>query len=244
MKSLRSVFCKGAAAADSCARLRVARANRAVTLFAMLRFVFFAPPFFMVVVVFTPLHSVWCSKGRGGLFCCTRSLFPHSRLFPAPLNPNKVVAALRFFVRGQPPLIVVLACGSLGLIGLSRFLQCSVSFFCPALYYGCGRVHSASLQSHHHDFLTQAREPSFIRSLRFASYTTFTHSSRHTCPARKKNYTARQKSRHPCVFHVGSRSPHFATLHCGLFASATLAPLADGSRLSTPQAKNHSASLR
>ncbi len=31
----------------------------------------------------------------------------------------------------QPPLIVVLACWSFGLIGLSQFLQCSVSFFCP-----------------------------------------------------------------------------------------------------------------
>jgi hypothetical protein len=52
-----------------------------------------------------------------------------------------------------------------------------------------------------------------------------------------KNSTARQKSRQPCVFHVSSRSPHSATLHCGPFAAATLAPLADGSRLSTPQAK-------
>ena len=51
---------------------------------------------------------------------------------PAPLNPNKVFAvAHSFFKRGQPPLIVVLACGSLGLIGLSRFLQCSVPFFSP-----------------------------------------------------------------------------------------------------------------
>lgn len=33
-------FCQGAAAADCCARLRVARANRAVTIFAMFRFVF------------------------------------------------------------------------------------------------------------------------------------------------------------------------------------------------------------
>jgi hypothetical protein len=58
-----------------------------------------------------------------------------------------------------------------------------------------------------------------------------------TCSARKKTTLHGKKSRQPCVFHVGSRSPHSATLHCGLFASATLAPLADGSRLSTPQAK-------
>ncbi|MDR1761090.1 MAG: hypothetical protein LBR55_01425, partial [Bacteroidales bacterium] len=55
---------------------------------------------------------------------------------------------------------------------------------------------------------------------------------------RKKNYTSRKKTRQPCVYHVASRSPHSATLHCGLSASATLAPLADGSRLSTTQAKN------
>jgi len=57
----------------------------------------------------------------------------------------------------------------------------------------------------------------------------------------KKNYTSQQKTRQPCRYAVGSRSPHSATLHCGLSASATLAPLAVGSRLSTPQAKNHSA---
>lgn len=42
----------------------------------------------------------------------------------APLNPNKVFAdAHTLFERGQPPLIVLLACGSLGLIGVSHFLQ-------------------------------------------------------------------------------------------------------------------------
>jgi hypothetical protein len=53
----------------------------------------------------------------------------------------------------------------------------------------------------------------------------------------KKTPLHGKKTRQPCVFHVGSRSPHSATLHCGLSASATLAPLAGGSRLYTIQAK-------
>ena len=40
------IFVMGSAAADSCARLRVARANRAVTFFAMFRFVFLLPTLF------------------------------------------------------------------------------------------------------------------------------------------------------------------------------------------------------
>jgi len=64
---------------------------------------------------------------------------------------------------------------------------------------------------------------------------------RHLLSPQKKLHFTAKKTRQPCVFHVGSRSPHSATLHCGLSASATLAPLAVGSRLSTPQAKNHSA---
>jgi len=54
------------------------------------------------------------------------------RGYSCPLKPQQGIRfAHSFFKRGQPPLIVVLACGSLGLIGLSRFLQCSVSFFLP-----------------------------------------------------------------------------------------------------------------
>jgi hypothetical protein len=129
------------------------------------------------------------------LFCFTRSLIPHPRLFPAPLNPNKVVASLRFFVRGQPPLIVVLACGSLGLIGLSRFLQCFVSFFCPALFYGCGRVHSA---------IAPVTPPRFFYPARVAGLSVWTVPLRSTSintsnpphlPCPQKNFTARQKSR-------------------------------------------------
>jgi len=47
----------GAAAAYCCARLLVARANRAVIVFAMFRFVFFAQPFSAVVVVFASFVS-------------------------------------------------------------------------------------------------------------------------------------------------------------------------------------------
>ena len=51
--SLRSKMYKwGAAAAYCCARLLVARANRAVIVFALFRFVFLSQPFSAVVVVF------------------------------------------------------------------------------------------------------------------------------------------------------------------------------------------------
>jgi hypothetical protein len=55
------------------------------------------------------------------------------------------------------------------------------------------------------------------------------------CP--QKNFTPQQKNAPALRQAVGSHSPHFATLHCGLSVSATLAPLAVGSRLSTTQAK-------
>jgi hypothetical protein len=139
--------------------------------------------------------------------------------------------------------VFVLACGSLGLIGLSRFLQCSVPFFCPpfsavfavfALVIPLRYIPAAHTAKQR---LSQAREPPFIRSFRFVNCTSFTPSSRLTCFSRKKTPLHSKKTRQPCVFHVGSRSPHSATLHCGLSASATLAPLAGGSRLYTTQAK-------
>jgi len=73
-----------------------------------------------------PAHSlrfVWCSAWRGCLFCCTSFAQSSPVATLAPLNPNKVFAdAHTLFERGQPPLIVLLACGSLGLIGVSHFL--------------------------------------------------------------------------------------------------------------------------
>lgn len=53
-----------------------------------------------------------------------------------PPNPNKAFAyAHKSFIGWQPPLIVVLACGSLGLIGLSHFLQyqVGVAVFVPVV---------------------------------------------------------------------------------------------------------------
>lgn len=57
-------------------------------------------------------------------------------------NPNKVFAyAHKSFIGWQPPLIVVLACGSLGLIGLSHFLQ-------PLTKVGSRRVRSGRTSLH------------------------------------------------------------------------------------------------
>jgi len=165
------------------------------------------------------------------------------RGYSCPLKPQQGIRfAHSFFKRGQPPLIVVLACGSLGLIGLSRFLQCSVSFFLLPTLLAVFAVFALVVPPDAHT----AKHCLYPSKSRPASKITF-HKLHSILSAGwhllspQKNYTTQQKTRQPCVFHVGSRSPHSATLHCGLSASATLAPLAVGSRLSTTQAKNHSA---
>ena len=127
----------------------------------------------------------------------------------------------------------MLACGSLGLIGLSRFLLCSVSFFC----YSFQRSWSCSFQSlrrlrsfhsHHHTFYTRQAQ-SFIHSISLRSIS-FIHSC--PCFSRKKNFTARQKIA-PALRQSRRRPAHFV-----LSLSATLAPLADGSRLLNSTAGN------
>jgi hypothetical protein len=73
------------------------------------------------LVLTTGVSACFVSHGRSFLI----------RGYSCPLKPQQGIRFTHsFFKRGQQPLIVVLACGSLGLIGLSRFLQCSVSFFC------------------------------------------------------------------------------------------------------------------
>jgi len=98
-----------------------------------------------------------------------------------------------FFVKGQPPLIVVLACGSLGLIGLSRFLQCSVSFFLPQPFFsGCGRVcyGRTSRRSHHHPFLPKQEPPRLNHPIPQITFHSFGVSALAN-PQKKLHYTAK-----------------------------------------------------
>lgn len=136
-------------------------------------------------------------------FSCKRSFGRHSRLLLPPETPIRKSLRSVFPNRGQPPLIVVLACGSLGLIGLSRFLQCSVPFFCPpfsavfavfALVVPLRSIPAVHTAKH---CLSQAK--AVIPSLHSAGYIPFFHSG--TCFARKKNYTSRQKIAPALPFH-------------------------------------------
>jgi hypothetical protein len=100
-------------------------------------------------------------------------------------------------------------------------------FFALTLFYGCGRIHSTTLQSQHHTFFTRTR--AVIFSILFASL----HSIRSFLPLlslQKKLHFAAKKRASPAL-NGWHPQPSFASLHCGLFASATLAPLAVGSRL-------------
>lgn len=111
-------------------------------------------------------------------------------------------------------------------------------FFVPTLFSGCGRVRffRSSIRSHHHEsYKTQAR--AVIHFAQCASYlNTFRSIHSCTCPAHKKTSLHGKNIRRPCVSNVGCQRPHSASLHSGLSLSATLAPLADGSRLSLRQA--------
>jgi hypothetical protein len=134
------------------------------------------------------------------------------RGYSCPLKPQQGIRfAHSFFKRGQPPLVVVLACGSLGLIGLSRFLHCSVPFFCPAFFSGLCRVSFRSfrkLHSHRKTFFYPKQECRLSVVHSFIPQATFFHSFKSAhLPCPQKNSTAQQKTHQPCVFHVGSRSP-------------------------------------
>jgi hypothetical protein len=113
----------------------------------------------------------------------------------------------------------MLACGSLGLIGLSRFLHYSVSFFLPQPFLAVVVVfalviplHSIST-THTTTSCLPKQAQSFPHSIALRSFS-FHHFR--PCPAPQKNFTTRKKTRQPCVFHVTSRSPHSASLHSGL----------------------------
>ena len=131
----------------------------------------------------------------------------------------------------------MLACWSLGLIGLSRFLQCSVSLFPPfqqSLPYSFLSFRYVpplhSIHSYRKGIVYPKSQACVFRSLiRFASYA-FSLSTSTPLP-NSQSYTPQQKIA-PALPLRGRRSAHFV-----LSLSATLAPLADGSRLSIPQAK-------
>jgi hypothetical protein len=219
--------------------------------------------------------SFGAHSGRGGLF------FPpsvHSVVMRGYFCPLKTPTrhSLRSFIfkRGQPPLSV---CARLLVARANRavtFFAMFRSVFLPALFSGLCRVSFRSFRKLH--ALHSHRKTFFIPSKsRPASITSFhkfhfiLSACRHLPCPQKKTPLHSKKTRQPCVFHVGSRSPRFAShsssslgivqitqapfVLCprsfvsslrytpGYPAAATLAPLAVGSRLSTAQAKNHSA---
>ena len=139
----------GAAAAYCCARLLVARANRAVIVFAM-------------------FCSVFCPN-------------PFQRLWSCSL--------LSFLNTLTPPRI----------------------------------IYNPSKSSH--SFRSMCLVPQHV------SLHSFLH-----LPCPQKTPLHSKNIRQPCVYNLGCQRPHSASLHCGLSLSATLAPLADGSRLSLRQA--------
>ena len=133
----------------------------------------------------------------------------------------------------------MLACGSLGLIGLSHFLHCFVSLFPPfqrSLPYSFLTFRYVpplhSIHSYRKGIVYPKSQACVFRLLnRSASYA-FSLSTSTPLP-NTQSYTSRQKSA-PALPLRGRRSAHFV-----LSLSATLTPLADGSRLSTTQVKNY-----
>jgi hypothetical protein len=99
--------------------------------------------------------------------------------------------------------VFLLACGSLGLIGLTRFLLVTFRFL-PTLSAVVVVFIPLTLHSHHHEFLTQAS--AVIHSLHSAKL----HFVHYFPPLLfpQKNSLLSKKSRQPCGKAVGSRSPH------------------------------------
>jgi len=155
------------------------------------------------------------------------------RGYSCPLKPQQGIRfAHSFFKRGQPPLIVVLACGSLGLIGLSRFLQCSVSFFLPQPFLAVFAVFALVVPPDAHTAkhcLSQASVPSFIRS--FRKLHSLLQAATLAFPAKKLHFTAKNAPALPlrgrqsqpsfryaplraiCVCHPRSTRSRLAPLH-------------------------------
>ena len=146
----------------------------------------------------------------------------------------------------QPPLIVVLACWSFGLIGLSQFLQCSVSFFCPnpfqrslpCSFWSC----LPTLTPQNIFYPKQECRRSFLK-LHSTSSISFAHSVPHL-PNPQKNYTTRQKLRQPCRKRQPSAALIPLSLHSGLPAAAALSPLATARASPYVKQKNHSTAFR
>ncbi len=128
----------------------------------------------------------------------------------------------------------VLACGSLGLIGLSRFLLCSVSFFAPKPFFsGLCRVRSGRTfrRSHRKKLSNPSKRSHSLTPFRCSAFRSFIPAL--AFPAKKLHYTAKNRAS-PAV---NRRQPQPSLNRCGLSVSATLAPLAVGSRLNAATKK-------
>jgi len=114
----------------------------------------------------TSLRFVWCSWLRACLFCYTRSLNPHPWLLLPPETPNR---SNIFFSGVSRHSLFLLACWSLGLIGLSQFLPLFRRLCPPFLSFVPCAPHSLrlilrlrSFVSHRTRFHSRAR--AFFRS--------------------------------------------------------------------------------
>ena len=156
----------------------------------------FSPP-----LPLTPPHiiatlqpaTLGAHNGVPACFPCNRSFRLSVAATLAPLKPQQGIRyAHKSFKKGATAAVFVLACGSLGLIGLSRFLQCSVSFFAPNPFSAVFAVFAPVVPSATHtakSYLTQAS--AVILSLHFAALHFVLSFPPLLSP--QKNYTSRQK---------------------------------------------------
>jgi hypothetical protein len=146
--------------------------------------------------------------GRRGLFCFTRSLIPHSRLLLPPSTPTGKSLTLRFFRKGAA---AAYSCARLRVARANR----AVTFFavlrrlashpfqrslpCSLWAFRCAALSTLTPQ---HRFIPSKSGHSFAPFRRLHSVRSFLHLLSRQTPTRQK------KSRQPCRFTVGSRSPH------------------------------------
>ena len=123
----------------------------------------------------TSLRFVWCSWLRACLFCYTRSLNPHPWLLLPPKTPNR---SNHFLSGGSRHSLFLLACWSLGLIGLSQFLPLFRRLCPPFLLFVPCAPHSLrlilrlrSFVSHSTRFLFPGK--SLLSLIRFVSFRSF-----------------------------------------------------------------------
>lgn len=128
----------------------------------------------------------------------------------------------------------MLACWSFGLIGLSRFLQCSVSFFLPHPLIGLCRVRFGRTSRHSHRKILfkpkQESRRSFVLYIPQVPFRSLFPVATLAQPAKKTTLHSK-KSRQPCRKRQPSAALISLSLHCGLPAAAALSPLATASPL-------------